>query len=206
MGLPQARSKPAYTIDQYLAIERSAEERHYYLDGEIYAMAGESSAHGDISVNIVGSLVNQLKGTSCRVRTKDTKVRSGPFLSAGETTRGLFSYPDILVICGEPEYHDVVQDVILNPKAILEVLSESTEAFDRGEKFTRLQTWNPTLTDYILVSQDRPQVEHYTRQPDGTWSYRLTTGLAASIAIPSIHCTLKLADAYDRVVFAEEAS
>lgn len=206
MGLPQAQSKPAYTIDQYLTFERAAEERHYFLDGEIYAMAGESSAHGDISANIIISLGTQLKGTSCRVRTKDTKVRSGPFLSAGETTRGLFSYPDILVICGEPDYHDVVKDVILNPKVILEVLSESTEAFDRGEKFTRLQTWNPTLTDYILVSQDRPQVEHYTRQPDGTWSYRLTTGLAARIDIPSIHCTLKLADVYDRVVLAGESN
>lgn len=206
MGLPQAQPKSAYTIDQYLAIERAAEERHYYLDGEIYAMAGESSAHGDISVTIVGSLVNQLKGTPCRARTKDTKVRSGPILTAGETRRGLFSYPDVLVICREPEHHDAFKDVLLNPKAILEILSESTEAFDRGEKFTRLQTWNPTLTDYILVSQDRPQLEHYTRQPDGTWSYRLTTGLAAGIDIPSIHCTLKLADVYDRVVFVEEAS
>jgi Uma2 family endonuclease len=98
MGLPKLKVKSAYTIDQYLAIERSAEERHYYLDGEIYAMAGESPAHGDISANLVISLGSQLKRTPCRARTKDTKVGSGPILSAGETTRGLFSYPDILVI------------------------------------------------------------------------------------------------------------
>jgi len=204
MGSPKAMSKSAYTIDQYLAIERASPERYYYLDGEIYAMAGESSAHGDISVNIVGALVNQLKGTPCRARTKDTKVRSGPILCAGETTRGLFSYPDVLVICGEQEFHDAIKDVVLNPKVILEVLSESTEAFDRGEKFTRLQTWNPSLTDFVLVSQERPQLEHYTRQTDGSWSYRLTSGLDASVVIASIQCTLKLTDVYDRVVFAQE--
>jgi Uma2 family endonuclease len=199
MALARAKAKPAYTVDQYLTIERAVEERHYYLDGEIYAMAGESDAHGDITVNLVGSLFNQLRGTPCRVRTKDTKVRSGPILSAGESARGLFSYPDVLVVCGEPEYHDALKDVLLNPKVIVEVLSESTEAFDRGEKFTRLQTWNPSLTDYLLVSQDRAQVEHFTRQPDGTWSYRRSTGLDASVVIASIHCTLKLADVYERV-------
>jgi Uma2 family endonuclease len=137
------------------------------------------------------------------VRTKDTKVRSGPILTAGETTRGLFSYPDILVICGEPEYHDAYRDVVLNPKVIVKVLSESTEAFDRGEKFTRLQTWNPSLTDYILISQDRPQVEHFTRQADDRWSYSRTTGLDASVVLASISCTLKLADVYERIAFGE---
>jgi Uma2 family endonuclease len=205
MGLPKRKPKFAYTPAQYLKIERSAEERHYYLDGEIYAMAGESPAHGDISTNLVVVLGNQLRGTPCRVRTKDTKVRSGPILSAGETTRGLFGYPDVVVLCGEPEYHDAMKDVVLNPKAIVEVLSESTEAFDRGEKFTRLQTWNPSLTDYVLVSQDRPQIEHFTRQADGTWSYRLTTGLDAAVVIASIQCTLRLADVYERVTFEEES-
>jgi Uma2 family endonuclease len=190
--------------DQYLAIERAAEERHYYVDGVIYAMAGEGDAHGCISVNVVIALGNQLRHTPCQVRTKDTKVRSGPILSAGETARGMFSYPDILVVCGAPEHHDVLNDVVLNPKVIIEVLSESTEAFDRGEKFTRLQTWNPSLTDFVLVSQDRPQVEHYWRQADGSWSYRLTTGLEASVAITSIACTLPLADVYERVAFGEE--
>jgi Uma2 family endonuclease len=204
MGLTQPKRKFAYTIDQYLAIERKSEERHYYLDGEIYAMAGESPAHGDISTNLVMLLASQMRGTPCRVRSKDTKVRSGAILSAGETTRGLFSYPDVVVICGEPEYHDNLRDVVLNPKAIVEVLSESTEAFDRGEKFTRFQLWNPSLTDYLLVSQDRPQIEYYTRQTDGSWSYRLTTGLEASVAIGSIGCTLRLADVYERIEFAEE--
>jgi Uma2 family endonuclease len=203
MGLPRAHSEVIYSIDQYLAIERSSPERHYYVDGQIFAMAGESPAHGDISANLVIILGSQLRGTPCRVRTKDTKVRSGPLLSAGETTRGLFSYPDVVVICGEPEYHDAVGDVLLNPKVILEVLSESTEAFDRGDKFSRLQSWNPTLTDYILVSQDSPQIEHFTRQPNDTWSYRRTTGLDASVDIPSIQCRLKLTEVYERVEFGK---
>lgn len=204
MSYAPLKRRSCYTVDQYLAIERRSEQRCYYLDGEIYAMAGESGPHGDISANVVGTLVAQLKGTPCRARTKDTKVKSGPTLSAGETTRGLYSYPDVLVICGEPEYHDAIQDVVLNPKVILEVLSQSTEAFDRGEKFTRLQAWNPSLTDYLLVAQDHAQVEHFTRQPDGTWSYRLTTGRDSSVLIPSIQCTLKLVDVYDRVKFESE--
>jgi Uma2 family endonuclease len=201
MSLARAKPKSNYTVEQYLAIERAVEERHYYFDGEIYAMAGESDAHGDITVNLVGSLFNQLRGTPCRVRTKDTKVRSGPTLSARETARSLFSYPDVVVICGEPEYHDALNDVVLNPKVVFEVLSPSTEAFDRGDKFTRFQTWNPSLTDYVLVSQEQPQVEHFTRQPDGSWSYRRTTALDASVVIASINCTLKLADIYERLGF-----
>ena len=203
MGLAQPKTKFRYTIAQYLAMERASAERHFYLDGEIYAMAGESPAHGDISANLVITLGNQVRGTPCRVRTKDTKVCSGPLLSAGETTRGLFSYPDLVVICGEPQYHDTLADVVLNPKVIIEVLSESTEAFDRGGKFRRFQRWNPTLTDYLLVSQDQPLVEHFTRQPDGTWSYRLTMGLDSSVVITSISCTLKLAEVYERITFAE---
>lgn len=202
MGLPQPR--PCFTVDQYLAFERTSEERHVYLDGEICAMAGESNEHGDISANVVIALGSQLKGKPCRARTKDTKVRSGPMRVSGQGTRGLFSYPDIVVICGEPEYPDAHRDVVLNPAVIVEVLSPSTEAFDRGEKFTRYQTYNPTLTDYLLVSQDRPQVEHFSRQADGRWLYRLITGLAASVEIASIGCTLRLVDVYDRVAFADE--
>src|SRR5437763_1371764 len=141
MGLPKL--KPRYTVDQYLAMERHAEERHLFLDGEIYAMAGESDRHGIISVNLVALLVVQLRGGPCSVRTKDTKVRSGPIPMSGAATKGMFSYPDVLVICKEPEYHDAFRDILLNPKAIFEVLSESTEAFDRGEKFQRFQEWNP---------------------------------------------------------------
>jgi Uma2 family endonuclease len=119
-------------------------------------------------------------------------------------TSGLYSYPDVVVVCGDPEYHDEHTDVILNPSVLVEVLSPATEAFDRGEKWTRYQMWNPTLTDYILVSQDRPQVEQFSRQADGSWSFRRYTGLEEMVSIASIECTLKLADVYDRIVFPAE--
>jgi Uma2 family endonuclease len=197
-----ALKRRLFSEDEYLWIERQAEERSQYLDGVIYAMAGESPAHGDISANVLGSLVVQLKGTPCRARSKDTKVRSGPLgPQSGRLTAGLYSYPDVLVICGEPEYFDAHRDVVLNPTAIVEVLSETTEGFDRGEKFVRLREWNPSLRDYILISQDRPRLEHYRRQPDGQWLMQDYTGLEAVVVIESIGCTLKLADVYDRVNF-----
>lgn len=200
MRLP--KSEPKYTVEQYLTIERASPDRHYYIDGDIHAMAGESELHGVASFNIAGLMFSQLRGKPCQGRTKDTKVPGGPMLSAGQTTRGIFSYPDIVVICGEAEYHDVEKDVVLNPTVIVEVLSPSTEAFDRGEKFTRFQTWNPTLRDYLLVSQDQPQIEHYSKQTDGAWLYHRHVGLEASMVIDSIGCRLNLADVYERVKFA----
>jgi Uma2 family endonuclease len=198
MAAPKSKS---YTVDQYLVMERAAHERHIFVDGEVFAMAGESDAHGDITVNLTIIVGSQLKGTPCRARTKDTKVRSGRTPLPGQSMSGMFSYPDIVVICGEPEYHDAFQDIVLNPTAIMEVLSPSTEAFDRGDKFTRYQKWNPSLREYVLVSQDQPQVEVFTRQTDGKWEYVLYTGLDATVVLPSIRCTLKLADVYDRVQF-----
>ena len=202
MGLP--KTNPILTVDEYLLLERAAKERHEYLDGKVFAMAGESGKHGDITVNLVISVGSQLKGTPCRARTKDTKVRSGPLQKSRQNTSGLFSYPDIVVIFGEPEYHDSFADVIINPTAIIEVLSRNTEAFDRGEKFTRYQTWNPTLQDYLLVSQDEPLIEHHSRQQDGTWSCNRITGLDSSVVIASIQCTLSLVEIYDRIVFSAE--
>src|SRR5262245_25009624 len=182
MGMPKL--KPRCSVEQYLAFERESEERHQYLDGDIYAMAGESPEHGDISANLVVTIGTQLKGKPCRARTKDTKVRSGPTLWAGETFACLFSYPDVVVICDEPEYLDAKRDVILNPTAIAEVLSPSTESFDRGEKWSRYQEHNPTLQDYVLVSQDKPQIEHFSKQADGKWSYERHVGLASELRIP----------------------
>ncbi|MGL6094879.1 MAG: Uma2 family endonuclease, partial [Fimbriiglobus sp.] len=149
------------TVEEYLAMERTSEIKHNYLDGNVFpvygpvAMAGESGAHADISFNLSGLIYSQLRGTPCRGRMKDTKVRSGkPGPWNPRSTVGMFSYPDVVVICGEVEYHDDHRDVITNPSVIIEVLSPSTELFDRKEKFARYRSWNPTLTDYVLVSQD----------------------------------------------------
>jgi Uma2 family endonuclease len=149
MSLPQ--SQPLYTIEEYLALEREAEERYEYLDGFIYAMAGESPNHGAICVNLTGIISTQLLGAPCQVFFKDMKVRSGPVPKTRYTTKGLFSYPDLLVVCGKLKFHDKHQDVLLNPTVIIEVLSPTTEAFDRGQKFRRYRMHIPALTDYIVV-------------------------------------------------------
>ena len=202
MGQPEP--KPRFTVDEYLEMERKSEDRHIYLDGEIFAMAGESQSHGRVTVNLVKITATQLEGGPCEPYTKDVKVRSGPVPMPGQSRKGLFSYPDIVVVCGEAEYHDAHEDVLLNPKVIFEALSPSTEAFVRGVKFNRLSAHNPSLSDYILVSQDKPQIEHFSRAADGGWSYQCYTGLDTLLRVPSIDCDLKLAEVYARVKFDGE--
>lgn len=195
-----------WTVDQYLRMERDSVERHEYVDGEIFEMAGESDAHGDISVNLVRDLSLQLKGKDCRVRTKEAKIKTGGFSqSAGKSTKGMFSYPDLVVICGELKHYDKKKDVILNPKVIIEVLSDSTEVFDRNDKFTRYKMFNDTFTDYVLVSQDKPMVEHLIRQDDNSWKIFTYIGSEKIFRISSIGCELSLAEIYDRISFSEKA-
>ena len=200
------KSKSAFTVDEYLTMERAAVERHEYVDGEIFKMAGESDEHGDISVNLILAFGNQLKGKDCRVRAKDAKVKSGGFaLNADKLTKGMFSYPDLVVVCGGVIYHDKHKDVILNPKVIIEVLSDSTELFDRNDKFTRYRMFNETLTDYILVSQEKPQIEHFIRQDDNAWKQYFFIGLDKICRVESIECSLDLREIYDRIVFSKKA-
>ena len=195
-----------YTIDEYLELDRASEERWQYLDGEVWMMAGESDEHGDISVNLIRELSLQLKGRDCRVRAKDAKVKTGGFArKVGQSMKGMFSYPDVVVICEDVKYHDKKKDVILNPHVVIEVLSESTGGFDRGDKFMRYRMFNPTLTDYILVSQDKPFVEHFIRQDDDNWKLFVYIGLDKSFNIESIECELKLSEIYDRVKFSRQA-
>ncbi len=199
------REPQLLTIAEYLKSERESPERREYIDGEIFLMAGESDEHGDISVNLVSELRFQLKGKDCRVRTKDAKIKSGGFArQTGESTKGMFSYPDLVVICGEIKYHDKKKDIILNPKIIIEVLSESTADFDRGEKFTRFRMFNESLTDYILVSQDKPVIEHFIRQDDNSWKVFTYIGLESSCPVSSIGCELKLSEVYDRIKFSKQ--
>lgn len=201
MGL--RKDRPYFSEEQYLKLERAARERHEYLDGVIDAMAGESPEHADISFNLAGLLFPQLKGKPCRARTKDTKVRSGPESTSQSRSKCLYSYPDIVVVCGEPEYPAESREVILNPTVIIEVLSPTTEAFDRGEKCIRYQTWNASLVDYVLVAQDQPLVECFRRQDGGVWLLERFIGLDAVAPLPSIGCSLPLRDIYDRVKFPE---
>ncbi|HKQ07551.1 MAG TPA: Uma2 family endonuclease [Blastocatellia bacterium] len=207
MSLPKSEPppEPLYTIDEYLARERKSEERHQYLDGLIYLMAGESPAHGDICVNLIAELRTQLRGTPCRVWTKDAKVLSGPTIRSARSMKGLFSYPDLVVVCGEPKFLDEHLDVVLNPQVIIEVLSPSTESFDRSEKFRRYLRYNPTLTDYVMVSQAEPAIDHFRRMSSGEWVYLPIEGLEDSLTLSSIDCVIRLSEIYDRVGFPEEA-
>jgi Uma2 family endonuclease len=191
MGLPKKQIE--YTPEEYLAFERAAETKHEYLDGQIYDMAGASLEHNQICFNTTVAIGLSLRGTSCFGFTSDQKIRTDPM--------DLFSYPDITIVCGDPTFHDEHRDVILNPKVIIEILSPSTEAYDRGEKFARYRQ-NKSLSDYILIAQDSPSIEHYSRQKGNRpWLYSVGDEMSGEISIASIKCKLKLSDVYDRVVF-----
>ena len=193
-----------YTEDEYVALERASQERREYLDGQIYLMACESLEHGTICTNLTIEIGSQLKGTPCRAFSKDTKVRSGPIPKSRYGAQALYSFPDLVVVCGEPQYLDEHQDVLINPKVIIEVLSPTTEAFDRGEKFASYRMHLDSLTDYFVVAQSQPLVEHFARDEKGGWMIAVTvTELSDSVAINSIACTLRLSDVYDRIVFSE---
>jgi Uma2 family endonuclease len=189
------------TVEEYLAFERASDERHEYLDGVIYAMAGESPDHGRICMNLAVTLVPQLRGSDCEAFSKDMKVRCGPYRA--HTREGLYAYLDLLVVCGAMQFHSQAQDVLINPTVIVEVLSPSTEAFDRGEKFRRYRAWLPTLTDYVLVAQDRPVLDHYHRADDALWMLRTVEGLEALLHLETIGCTVPLADVYERIILPQ---
>jgi Uma2 family endonuclease len=196
MSLPQ--SKFHFTPEEYLAFERAAESKHEYIDGFIYAMAGGSPLHKQISFNTITALGIQLRGTECYGFTSDQKIRTD--------LQDLFTYPDITIVCGEPVFHDEHKEVILNPKIIIEVLSPSTADYDRTEKFAYYQTLK-SLTDYLLIAQNSPSVEHFTRlKGKSAGVYTAARGLEAEINIASINCTLRLADIYDRIQFPSPKS
>jgi Uma2 family endonuclease len=192
-----------YTEDEYLAIERASQERREYLDGLIYLMAGESLEHGDICMNLSRIVSTSLLGSPCRALSKDTKVRSGPVPKSRYSAQGLYSFPDLVVVCGEPQFLDEYRDVLVNPKVTIEVLSPTTEAFDRGEKFARYREHLDSLTDYVVVAQSLPLVEHFARQSNGEWVIAATaTELLDTVILRSIDCTLRLSEVYDRIVFS----
>jgi Uma2 family endonuclease len=183
--------KPFYTVEQYLALEQESEEKHEYLAGEIFAMAGASPDHIRITTDVGRSLGNQLEGRSCETFNTDLRVRTGP--------AGLYTYPDVSVVCGRAEFD---RETLLNPTLIVEVLSPSTESYDRGEKFILYQRL-PSLREYVLIWQNRPRIEKYVRQADDTWAYSLVEGLEAAVRLETIGCELRLAEVYARVTFGD---
>ncbi|HJQ34321.1 MAG TPA: Uma2 family endonuclease [Pyrinomonadaceae bacterium] len=180
------------TPEEYLAAERLSETRSEYLDGGVYPMTGASANHSRIVLNVGGELNNQLHGRGCEAFVLDVKVR----LPGSKK----FFYPDVMAVCGELQYHDNRKDIITNPDLVVEVLSPGTEAFDRGVKFEAYRTVE-SLKEYLLVSQDKPLVEQYVRNGDGSWKFKEAAGLESSLTLPSIECTLNLAAVYKRVEF-----
>lgn len=187
--------KPKMTVAEYLAFELETSEKHEYFNGEIYAMGGASFFHGLLTGNLVAALHARLRGKPCRVVPADLRVKVSP--------TGLYTYPDVVVVCGEPKLEQP-GDTLLNPKLIVEVLSESTERKDRGWKFEQYQAIE-TLTDYLLVAQDTPRLELFTREADGRWLYLAENRMEASVMLGSVGCELKLADVYEKVEGLREA-
>jgi Uma2 family endonuclease len=189
-AVPKAR----LTEDEYLAIERSATVRSEYLNGEMFAMAGGTIRHSVVKDNLVRRIGNALDGSPCRTVSADVKVKV--------SATGLYTYPDVIIVCGEPQADRKNQDVLLNPHVILEVLSKSTESYDRGQKFRHFRTVE-SLREFILVSQWDPYVERFHRQADGSWALTVFEGLDTTFHFASVNAELTLGDIYQNVTFAE---
>lgn len=191
-----AMPKTKLTPTEYLAIERQAEFKSEYYRGEMFAMAGASEEHCLAKDNLAGEVGNQLKSRRWRVVTSDMRVKVDP--------TGLYTYPDVVIYCDRPEFEDDVFDTLLNPRAIVEVLSKSTEAYDRGPKFRHYRQI-PSLQEYVLVWQDEPVVERHVRQPDGSWLLTEFAGLDRVLEFTSVPARVPLAEIYRDVAFPDVA-
>jgi Uma2 family endonuclease len=178
------------TEEEYLAIDRAAEVRSEFFDGEMFAMSGGSMRHASLQANLHGELYVALRGKDCRAFTSDFRVRVSP--------GRMYAYPDITVVCGRPLLADEHQDILVNPTVILEVLSPSTEHYDRGVKFQRYRAIE-SLKDYILVNQDEIRIEQYTRRDAHTWTLHDYQRPEEELRIDSIGVSLALARIYDRI-------
>lgn len=192
------------TPQEYLELERSAEFKSEYHDGEVFAMAGASPRHTIIVANTTYVLVGALKKRACTVHNADLRIKV--------RASGLYTYPDVVVICDKPRFDDPREDTVLNPALIVEVLSPSTEAYDRGAKFRHYRSIG-SLTDYLLISQDRALIEHYVRQPDeaagepgSRWLLTAWQGLENVAHIASLGIDLPLAEVYDKLDWPDEES
>ena len=189
-----AHAQPRLSEEQYLEIERKAEFRHQFYDGVMYAMSGGSSTHAFLIASLSREFGNLFKNRPCRVATSDLRVR----VSRG----GLYTYPDVVVVCGNLSFADDQKDTLTNPTMLVEVLSSSTEAYDRGfkaEQYRQIES----LREYVLVSQSRPHIEVFTKSASGHWVLSEFTGLDTTCRFDSVDCSIPLAEIYDKIVFEE---
>ena len=187
-------SKPNLSPQQYLELERQAERKSEYYRGEMFPMSGARWAHNIAAANAIRELGTQLLGGPCEVCAGNLRVK------VGDT--GLYTYPDIVVVCGEPHFVDNTLDTLVNPKLLVEILSESTEAYDRVTKLEFYRSIE-SLSEYLMISSLRMFVDCYTRQPDGAWIYNAKTAPEDSIELKSVNCRLRLTDLYRKVEFGQ---
>jgi Uma2 family endonuclease len=190
----QAAARKGLSEQEYLELERASPIRHEYAEGEIFAMAGGTLEHSAIAANVIRELGNALLGR-CRVLTSDMRVKI--------VARGRYLYPDASVVCDRPSFEDEHRDTLLNPRVIVEVLSDSTEAYDRGDKFAQYRTV-PSVVEFVLASQKDPRIEVFARQPDGSWTLRVY-GQGERAALDSVGCSLDVDRVYADVMEAPRA-
>lgn len=191
--MASAAKKAYITPEEYLARERLAENKSEYYDGQVYAMSGATRPH----ILVVGNLFTEI---NVQFRDRPCEVYSNGMRVLVERT-GLYTYPDIVALCGEPRLLDNEFDTLLNPQVIVEILSPLTEAYDRGKKFAQFQRIE-SLREYILVAQDQVRVECYSRQ-GSQWLLTTWDSPAGTLQIESIDCQVRLRDIYDKVIFPE---
>ncbi len=194
MGLPLRIT--VLTPAEYLGIERTATYRSEYFRGEMFAMAGGSPTHSRIKTNVLGELRNRLRGNPCAPYDSDLRIKC---------PTGLYTYPDASVICSELEYDDEQKDTVLNPTLLIEVLSKSTEAYDRGKKFDHYRTIL-SLREYVLVSQEEPMIQQFLRNDDDTWTLTAVAHLNQSIRLRSLGIEVPMMEIYERVNFTPDVT
>jgi len=183
---------PYFTPQEYLRLERRAEYKSEYLNGEIFAMTGASRKHNLITTNISSLLHGQLKASPFEVYAAAMRVKV--------RASGLYTYPEVVIVCDEPQFEDDFVDTLLNPAVLIEVLSESTERYDRIAKSSYYRTID-SLAEHLLVAQDEMRLEQYARQPNGQWSLFEHTSIDSVAQLTSIGCSLTLSDVYDKITF-----
>lgn len=187
-----AQSDRLLTPQEYLAFERASEVKHEYAAGEIFAMTGATRKHNLIAMNTGTALRPQLRGRGCEIYPSDMRVKIEAL--------GIYTYPDLVIACGSPRFEGQHEDTLLNPLLVVEVLSPSTAGYDRGLKFRRYQLI-PTFAEYLLIAQDQPTIEHRLRRPDGAWDLATSEDPGATLALPTIGCTLPLAAVYEDIAW-----
>ncbi|MET0753796.1 MAG: Uma2 family endonuclease [Pyrinomonadaceae bacterium] len=196
-----ALPKPVYSADEYLALEGNAEYRSQFYNGEIFAMNGEFSAmagasrqHNIVGGNAYANLHFQLRSRECEIYQNDMRVK---------VSEDFYTYPDVVIVCGKPQIEKKHGENLLNPVVLIEVLSPSTEKFDRGEK-AQLYRSMSSLREYVLISQDKSYIEHFIRQENGGWLLREYSGMSETLHLPNIDCEIALSEIYAKVNFTEE--